>query len=92
VEISAHRAGGGAPGAAPDRLELRVRDDGVGAPGGVTREGIGLGNARARLRSLYGTAHRFEAGSPPGGGFVVSITIPLRARARDGRDGREGAP
>jgi signal transduction histidine kinase len=84
VAIAAHRAG--PPGAAPDRLELRVRDDGVGAPCGV-REGIGLGNARARLRSLYGSAHHFEAGSPPGGGFLVTIGIPLRLRARDGREG-----
>jgi signal transduction histidine kinase len=76
IEIRATRVDG--------RLALRVTDDGVGAaPGVVPREGIGLSNARARLRSLYGTAHRFYAGRGPGGGFAVSIDIPFRVRPAD---------
>jgi two-component sensor histidine kinase len=62
-----------------DRLELSVVDDGVGEnPRADHRDGVGLGNTRARLLSLYGSDHRFEAGSAPSGGFAVRIEIPLR--------------
>jgi two-component sensor histidine kinase len=53
-----------------DRLELSVVDDGVG-----------LGNTRARLLSLYGSDHRFEAGGVASGGFSVRIEIPYRTDA-----------
>jgi hypothetical protein len=59
-------------------LELEVTDDGVGeTPGTERREGVGLGNSRARLRSLYGDAQRFEAGGRPEGGFRVHIELPF---------------
>jgi LytS/YehU family sensor histidine kinase len=52
-----------------DVLALEVLDDGVGEPAEeVRREGVGLGNSRARLRSLYGDAHVFEAGARTDGG------------------------
>lgn len=55
IAIRAHRQNG--------MLALEVTDDGVGEPVDVMRhEGVGLGNSRARLRSLYGDAHRFVAG------------------------------
>lgn len=62
-------------------LHLRVSDDGVGprtSGAGATAEGVGLGNTRARLRHLYGGAHRlvWRRGVP--GGFVVSLAIPYR--------------
>jgi two-component sensor histidine kinase len=61
------------------RLELSVVDDGVGEkPRSEHRDGVGLGNTRARLLSLYGSDHRFEAGGEPGGGFAVRIEIPYR--------------
>lgn len=44
------------------------------------QNGEGLENTRARLRDLYGPAHRFEAGYSPGGGFLVRIEIPFRER------------
>jgi two-component sensor histidine kinase len=62
-----------------DRLELTVVDDGVGEnPRAEHRDGVGLGNTRARLLSLYGSDHRFEASSGSSGGFAVRIEIPYR--------------
>ena len=37
---------------------------------------------RARLASLYGDQHRFEAGPRPGGGFDVTIEIPFHTEPR----------
>jgi sensor histidine kinase YesM len=55
-----------------------VRDNGAGQPaGGFTREGIGLGNTRARLRELYGDRHRFELANHPDGGLVVRVLLPV---------------
>ena len=56
---------------------LEVTDDGVGTREPLS-EGVGLGNARARLASLYGTRHRLDAGPGHHGGFLVKIEIPWR--------------
>ena len=62
-----------------DRLEMSVVDDGVGEnPRAEHRDGVGLGNTRARLLSLYGSDHRFEAAGEHGGGFAVRMEIPYR--------------
>ena len=62
-----------------NRLELSVVDDGVGEKVNRDhRDGVGLGNTRARLLSLYGSDHRFEAGGGMTGGFAVRIEIPYR--------------
>ena len=62
-----------------DRLELSVVDDGVGEnPRVEHRDGVGLGNTRARLLSLYGSDHRFEATGGVSGGFAVRIEMPYR--------------
>ncbi|HEX5073434.1 MAG TPA: histidine kinase [Gemmatimonadaceae bacterium] len=64
------------------RLELSVVDDGVGERASRDhRDGVGLGNTRARLLSLYGSEHRFEAGGGAAGGFTVHIEIPYRTDA-----------
>jgi signal transduction histidine kinase len=63
-----------------ERLELTVRDDGPGLPAGwdLERAGIGLGNTRARLSTLYADRHRFDLTPAEGGGTVARVEIPLR--------------
>ena len=70
-----------------DRLVLEVQDDGAGLEPDVgTREGVGLGNTRARLQQLYGQAHSVEIGNAEGGGALVRLTMPWSAtRPRQGR-------
>jgi sensor histidine kinase YesM len=41
-------------------------------------KGIGLSNTQARLKQLYGAAHRFEMRDAAGGGLEVTIAIPFR--------------
>jgi two-component sensor histidine kinase len=60
-----------------DRLVLEVEDDGAGLePHAGTREGVGLGNTRARLHQLYGQAHSVEIRNADGGGALVRLTMP----------------
>lgn len=65
-------------------LVIEVADDGVGeAASAPRREGVGLGNARARLKSLYGDDQRLEAGpnaARGGRGFRVRIELPYHTR------------
>jgi two-component system, LytTR family, sensor kinase len=62
-----------------DVLQMDVSDDGPGAPLGmdVFGRGVGLSATRERLRLLYGSAHRFDAGNRDGG-FTVRIELPFR--------------
>jgi sensor histidine kinase YesM len=71
VAICAYRAGAA--------LHLAVVDDGVGFRAGAPppRDGVGLGNTRARLAHLYGENHRFALEPTPGGGLTVAIEIPF---------------
>ncbi|HET9982921.1 MAG TPA: sensor histidine kinase [Longimicrobiales bacterium] len=64
-------------------LHLSVRDNGPGLVGGVgaVREGVGLRNTRERLEQLYGPDHSFHLQAAPGGGFLVTITLPFRPAA-----------
>ncbi|MGV9327446.1 GAF domain-containing protein [Streptosporangium sandarakinum] len=55
-----------------DELLLRVRDDGVGLPGGGRRSG--LRNMEDRARQLGGS---FEAGAAPDGGTLLTWRVPL---------------
>jgi two-component system LytT family sensor kinase len=61
-----------------ESVVLRVADDGVGLPSEGMRERTGVGNTRARLRALYGEAHSVTLTSPPTGGTVAEVRLPLR--------------
>jgi hypothetical protein len=41
---------------------------------------VGLSNTQARLRQLYGAAHRFELLAPEAGGLEVVLSIPFKLR------------
>jgi two-component system, LytTR family, sensor kinase len=61
-------------------LMLTVRDNGVGlSPDKLNalHSGVGLSNTRSRLENLYASRHRFDFETPPGGGLLVTIVIPL---------------
>jgi sensor histidine kinase YesM len=58
-------------------LSLSVHDNGPGAAPPL-REGVGLTNTRARLERLYGPDAAIRLGPAPGGGFAVTIHIPIR--------------
>jgi LytS/YehU family sensor histidine kinase len=82
VDVEARREG--------DRLRLRVRDDGVGLPGGwrLDRDaGVGLRNAAERLERLYPGAHRLHVAPRPGGGVTVEVAIPFRAESASASTG-----
>jgi two-component system LytT family sensor kinase len=71
IELRAHRRA--------DALTLEVSDNGAGLrQNGPVKEGVGLSNTRARLRELYGSAHRFEMLSGPEGGVRVELEMPFR--------------
>jgi len=66
---------------AAGRLTLEVCDNGGGLrKDGPAKEGVGLSNTRARLRSLYGEAHDFELCDAPGSGLLVRLTLPYQTQ------------
>ncbi len=82
IEVASRREG--------DHLHLTVRDDGPGLPPGFNwqngngnstskKQGLGLGNTRARLQQLYGNQHSLQLNNAAGGGLAVDITLPYRA-------------
>ena len=68
VHVQARREG--------DRLVLEVRDTGLGLAPEAT-DGVGLGNARARLAQAFGQQATLTLQRPPEGGCVARIECPL---------------
>ena len=65
--------------APPDRLLLRVKDDGAGCvwpPVAAKAGGVGLGALSRRFALDYGGKARFSVRSAPGQGFCVEIVLP----------------
>jgi sensor histidine kinase YesM len=62
-------------------LRLRVTDSGPGFQPTEVHHGVGLTNTQARLQQLYGSAQHIEFGRAPGGGAVVTISIPFKGSA-----------
>ena len=63
-----------------DELILSVIDDGPG-PGGTAAdqaEGVGLGNTRERLATLYGDRASLDLIATPEGGATVTVRLPYR--------------
>lgn len=78
IEIRARREG--------DELALSVQDNGPGLRNGqqaAWTAGVGLSNTRSRLEHLYGAAQRISFAEPPGGGLVVTVTLPFRPLDED---------
>ncbi|MET9514281.1 histidine kinase [Streptomyces sp. NPDC002994] len=72
-------------GYAPDRLDLRIDDDGPATGGAAGGSGNGLVGMRERAAALGGT---IEAGPRPDGGFRVEATLPFPA-ARNSPDAQK---
>jgi signal transduction histidine kinase len=62
-------------------VRISVSDTGPGLHGGAQRPnystGVGLANTRDRLAQAFGDRHSFETLSPDGGGFIVTLELPL---------------
>lgn len=73
INIAARRAA--------DALLIEITNEGPSTTQNVVsaREGIGLGNTRARLEALYGANWRLELANVPGRGARVCLSLPLRA-------------
>lgn len=56
-----------------DRVQLRVSDNGHGAPTGAKPRGYGLAGMRERVQLLGGTV---AFGNAPSGGFAVAVELP----------------
>jgi LytS/YehU family sensor histidine kinase len=71
IRLSAHRKG--------DQLVIRVEDDGPGVASlSPVREGVGLGNTRARLNHLYGSRAAVELTAQRDGSRLRGTSVVIR--------------
>ena len=63
-----------------DELQLEIKDNGpgLGRQATLPTNGLGLSITRERLESLYGKSQSLELISPPQGGVMIRVSIPLR--------------
>ncbi len=57
------------------KVQLTIKDDGVGFDPALKKEGIGLENIRRRVQFLDG---KFSLQTSPGNGCIVKVKIPLK--------------
>jgi two-component system LytT family sensor kinase len=57
---------------------VRIRDCGLGMPGGKFRRGTGISNTAARLEQLYGAGHTLKFENCEDGGLAVTVAVPYR--------------
>lgn len=78
LQVAARREG--------DDLVLTVTDDGPGPePAAAPAEGVGLGNTRERLSTLFGNRASLTLSRTPEGGAAATVRVPYHERAsRDG--------
>jgi LytS/YehU family sensor histidine kinase len=69
---------------AGDRLTVEIEDDGPGITAGDLKDGVGLGNTRARLQEMFGSRHAFDVTNAPGGGTLVRLSLPWQVEAPHG--------
>jgi two-component system sensor histidine kinase UhpB len=67
-------------GAADDRIDVEIADDGVGATAELPTRGLGLIGMRERVMALQG---RLAFKGSPGRGFELSAQIPIAPAARE---------
>jgi signal transduction histidine kinase len=66
------------------KLQVSVADTGLGfGRAGTAGTGVGLANIRERLQLLYGPKAALTVAENPGGGTVVTITVPYRSLGAD---------
>jgi two-component system, LytTR family, sensor kinase len=64
-------------------LSVAIQDDGAGPPIEPSK-GVGLTNARERLRYLYGDNAALSLMPVPGGGAITTVSLPWHDRPLDG--------
>ncbi len=67
---------------AGDTLRITIVDNGVGLSEGALLEGVGVGNTRARLAGLHGSAAGIEIETNPSGGVSARIHLPARSASK----------
>jgi signal transduction histidine kinase len=66
------------------KLQVSVADTGLGfGRAGTSGTGVGLANIRERLQLLHGPRAALTVAENPGGGTLVTITVPYRSTAAD---------
>jgi signal transduction histidine kinase len=64
-----------------DTLAVRIRDNGPGPPPDMPHGGHGLAGMRERAAAVGG---QLCTGEAPGGGFLVTASLPAKAEERAG--------
>ena len=69
--------------AGQEKLQLCVKDNGVGFGGSTSGSGIGLSNIRERLKQLYDDDAALSLSTGEDGGVEASIYLPMNTISND---------